>query len=63
MVSEGFLINPPECLTLVLHSMLLGFTNRQATPGGGFLTLLIFLGIITLLDNMRRDLVVQWFSM
>ena len=34
---------------------------RRKKRGGGVLTLLIFLGIIPLLDNMRRDLNKQWF--
>ena len=35
LVSEGFLIDPPECLTLVLHGLLWVLSNRQATQGGG----------------------------
>ena len=35
IVSEGFLIHPPECLPLVLHGILWDLTNRQATKRGG----------------------------
>ena len=31
MVSEGFLIDPPDCLSLVLHVLLWEFTNKHAT--------------------------------
>ena len=48
LVSEVFLIYPPECLTLVLHGILWDFTNKKATQGGTFMILLIFLDIITL---------------
>ena len=53
---EGFLIDPPEFLPLVLNGLLWDPPNSQATHGGSFLTLLSFLGIIPLLDNLRRDL-------
>ena len=56
LVSEVFLIDPPEHLTLVLHGLLWYFPNSQATQGGGVLNLLGFLGVITLLDNLRRYL-------
>ena len=63
MVSEDFLIVQPECLPFVLHVLLWGFPNIQATQQGDFLALLILLGIILLLDNMRSYLKVQWFIM
>ena len=56
LVAEGFLIDPPECFPLFLHGLLWEFPNMQATQGDIFLTLLIFLGIISLLDSLRRDL-------
>ena len=56
MVSERLLINPPEHLNLVLHGLFWYFPNRKATQRGSFLTLLIFLSIIPLWDNMRRVL-------
>ena len=61
MVYEGFLIEPPECLTLVLHGLLWDFKNSQATQGGSFITLLVFLGIIIILYSLRRQLKVQCF--
>ena len=61
LVSEGFLMDPPECFTLVFNGLLWYLPNRQATQGGSFLTLLIFLGIINLLDNLRRYFMEQWF--
>ena len=42
---------------------LVGFPNRKSMQGESFLKFLRFLGIITLLDNMRRYLKVQWFSL
>ena len=63
MISEGFLIDPLECLPLVLHGLLWDFPNIQATQVGSFLILLIFLGIIPLLDILMRDLKDQWFSL
>ena len=54
MVYEGFLIEHPECLTLVLHGLLWDLKNSQATQGGSFITLLVFLGIIILLYSLRR---------
>ena len=63
LVSEGFLIDSPGCLSLVIHGLLWEFQNRQVTKEGRVITFLIFLGIITLLDNMRRDLKEQWFSL
>ena len=53
LVSEVFLIDPPKRLPLVLHGLLWYFPNREATQGRSFLTLLIFLGIIYLLGNLR----------
>ena len=61
LVSEGFLIDTLECLPLVLHGLLWYFPNNQATKGGGVMILLIFLGIITLLDSTTMDLKEQWF--
>ena len=63
MISNDFLINPPERLPLVLHGLLLGFPNIQATQEGSFLNFLSFLGIILLLDIMIRDLKEQRFSL
>ena len=63
LVSKSFLIHLPDCFYLVLHGLLWGFTNRQATQGGGVLTLLVFLGIIPLLESLRRYLKEQWFSL
>ena len=45
LVSEGFLIEPLECLPLVLHELLWDFKNIQDKQGGIFLILLRFLGI------------------
>ena len=56
LISEGFLIDPHECLHLVLHGPLWDFTNMQATQVVIFLILLIFLGIIPLLDILVRYL-------
>ena len=56
LVSEGLLIDPPECLNLVLHGLLWEVTNKQGTQGGSFLILLIFFGIIPLLDSLVRYL-------
>ena len=44
-----------EFLPLVLHGLLWDFPNRQVKQGGSFLILLISLGIIHLLDILRRD--------
>ena len=38
LVSEGFLIDPPECLPLSLHGLLWEFSNSQATQGGSDLS-------------------------
>ena len=35
LVSEGLLIDLPECLTLVLHGLLWYFPNNQAAQGEG----------------------------
>ena len=59
LVSEVSLIDPPECLPLVLRGLLWEFRNSQETQGGSFLELLIFLGIIPLLDNLRTDFKLQ----
>ena len=63
MVSEGFLVDSPECLPLILHGLLWYFPNNQATQWGVFMTLVIFMGIITLLDNLSRYLKLRWFSL
>ena len=63
LVSEGLIIGLPECFPLVLHGLLWDFPNRKITQGESFMTLLIFLVIITLLDNMRRDLKEQQLSL
>ena len=56
LVFEGFLIDPPECFTLVIHDLLWDFPNIQVTQGGrgGVPTLLILLVVIPLFDNMIR---------
>ena len=41
LVSEGFLIDPPECLLLILHGILWDFPNMQGTQVEIFLILLI----------------------
>ena len=57
LVSEGFLMDPPESFHLVFRGLLWDLPNSQATQGGvRGLTLLIFLVIIPLLDNMRINL-------
>ena len=56
LVSEVFLMDPPERLPLVFHGLLWDFPNREATHRGNFLTSLIFLGIIPFLEILRRDL-------
>ena len=56
LVSEGILIDPLECLSLVLHGLLWDFSNMQDTQEGSFLILIIFLGIIPILDSLKRDL-------
>ena len=61
LVSKLFLIDPLECLPLVLHVFLWVFPNIQATQGGSFMIILIFLGIITLLNSLMRDLKEQNF--
>ena len=63
LVSEGLLINPLQCLPLILHGLSWGFPNIQATQGRRFLVLISFLVIILLLDSMMRDLKDQWFSL
>ena len=61
LVLEGFLTDPTKRMPLVLHGILWGFTNSQATQGGNFFTLLSFLDIIPLLESLTRDLNYQWF--
>ena len=61
MVSKVFLIDPPERLPLVLHGLLWDLTNSQVSQGRIFLTMMSFLGIIPLLDNLMRYLKEQWF--
>ena len=34
LVYEGFLIEPPECLPLVIHGIMWDFPNIQATKEG-----------------------------
>ena len=63
LVSEGFLIEPPENLPLVFHGILWGFPSRQGTQGGSFLILPRLMVIIHLLDSLRRHFKVQWFSL
>ena len=63
MVSEGFLIDPPECFPFFLHGILWDFPNNQATEGGSFLISLRLLVITPLLDSLRRYLKEQWFSL
>ena len=53
LVSQGLLIDPPECLPLVLHGLLWDFPNKQATQWGIFMILLSLLGITPLLDSLR----------
>ena len=57
------MVDPPEIFPLLLHGILWDFPNRKAVQGDSFLTLTIFLGILPLLDNLRMDLKVQWFSL
>ena len=61
LVSKDSLIDLLDYLPLVLHGLLWDFPNKQATKGGSFLVLLSFLGIISLLDSMRRNLKEHWF--
>ena len=63
LVLEGFLMDTPERSNLVLHGLLWAFTNRQATWGRYFFTLLRLLVIITLLEFLRRVFYDQWFSL
>ena len=56
LVSKGLLIDPLECFPLVLHGLLWGFPNMQATQRVGDLILLIFLGTYPLLNSLTRDL-------
>ena len=62
LVSEGFLIGPPECLPLSLHGLLWELPNRQGTQGGG-LTLLILLVINPIWDILKRGLKEKCFSL
>ena len=61
MVYGGFLIDPPECLPLVLHGPLWDFPNKKATQGGSILIFLSFLGIISLLESLGKYFKDQWF--
>ena len=63
LFSKVFLIDLIEYLPLVLHGLFCYFPNMQATQGGIFLILLIFLGIIPLLDILMMDSKEQWFSL
>ena len=63
LVSKVFLIDPIECLRLILHVILWDLSNMQSTQGGIFLILMSFLGITPLLYILMRDLNDQWFSM
>ena len=63
LVSGGLLIDPLECLPLVLHGLLWDFKNMQVSQGGSFMILLSFLGIIHLLDILRKNFKEQWFSL
>ena len=63
LLSNLFLINPPGCLHLVIHGLLWNFLNRQAVQGENFLALLIFWGVINLLDNLSIYFKVQCFSL
>ena len=63
LVSEGLLVDPPECLPLVLYGFLWDFPNKKATHMASFMILMSFIGIIALLDSLTRDLKDQWFSM
>ena len=56
LLSEVFLIDPPDCFPLVLYDLVWDLSNKQATQEGGYLILLIFLGIITLFDSLRKYL-------
>ena len=53
-------MGPHECLPLVLHGLLWDPPNRQLTHRGGVLTLLRFLGIIPLLNNLKCYLKEKW---
>ena len=55
LVSEGFMIDLHECLPLVLNGLLWDFPNIQVKQRGSFLILLSFLGIIPLLNILRRN--------
>ena len=63
LVSEGFLMDPPQHLPLVLHVLLWVFPYSQATQGGLGQTFLSFLGIINLLGNLSNYLKKQWLSL
>ena len=55
LVSKGFLMDPPESFPLGLHGLVWDFLNMQAAKEGIFLTFLRCLGVIPLLDNIRRN--------
>ena len=61
LVSKVFLIDPIECMPLVIHGLLWYFPDVQLTQGGSFLIFLSFMGIILLLDSLMRDLKDKWF--
>ena len=63
LVSEIFLIDPHNNLSLVLHGLLWDLPNSQSAQGGIFLTFLRLLGIFILLNNTRRNFKEQWFSL
>ena len=63
LVSESFLIDPPECLTLVIHGLLWDFPNIQATQGGSYMVFMSFLVIIPLLGSLRGYLREKWLIM
>ena len=48
LLSKGFLIDPIECLPLVLYDLLWDFVNMQATQGVSFMIFLSFFGITPL---------------
>ena len=63
LVSEIFLIDLLDCFSLVIHGLLWDFPSIQATHEGSLLVLMRFLGIIYLLNSLRRYLKLQWFSL
>ena len=61
LVLEGFLTDPTKRMPLVIHGILWGFTNSQATQGDNVFTLLRILVIIPILESLRKDLNYRWF--